>query len=149
MVKGFRLMGIALPHKTSNKDGQSMRDCGSLWERFQREQIREFIHAREDDTVYAVYHHYSSDHEGDFAFFIGCRVAGSTDVPAGLEDLKIPGGTYYRSVARGKMPDCIIGQWQEIWQADIERSFQYDFEVYDERSADDQAAEVDIFLSKS
>lgn len=45
------------------------------------------------------------------------------------------------------MPACIGKAWQEIWNSDIKRAYQADFEVYDERSADWNDAEVDIYIS--
>ena len=34
--------------------------------------------------------------------------------------------------------------WKRIWTASLERAYQTDFEVYDERAADPQNAQVDI-----
>ena len=45
------------------------------------------------------------------------------------------------------MPDCMFAAWKNIWETEIPRSFQLDFEVYDERSKDWSNAEVDIYLS--
>ena len=45
------------------------------------------------------------------------------------------------------MPDCIVNAWRNIWTAKLDRAYNYDFEIYDERSKDWNNAEADIFLS--
>ncbi len=45
------------------------------------------------------------------------------------------------------MPDCIIHSWKEIRASDINRSYRFDFEIYDERSHNWEQAEIDIYLS--
>ncbi len=71
----------------------------------------------------------------------------STDVPPGLGSITIPQGIYYKIIAKGKMPDCVIKAWKEVWASDIPRTYNIDFEVYDERSKDWNKAEVDVYLS--
>ena len=147
LPKDLHLMGIALPGKTTNADGQSAIDIGGLWQRFEAEQIPTKIPGERKNEVYAVYHDYEGDHLQPFAYFIGCVVEAGTEVPEGMVGMKIPQGSYHRSLAKGKMPDCIGQAWQEIWQSDIPRSFQVDYEVYGPKSYDWNHAEVEIFLS--
>jgi predicted transcriptional regulator YdeE len=45
------------------------------------------------------------------------------------------------------MPDCVADTWKEIWNSNIPRAYQADFEVYDERSKDWSKAVVEIFIS--
>jgi predicted transcriptional regulator YdeE len=45
------------------------------------------------------------------------------------------------------MPGCIAKAWKEIWDSKIERAYQYDFEVYGEKSRDWRNAEVEVYLS--
>lgn len=71
----------------------------------------------------------------------------NTEVPQGLENLIIPKGTYHKINAKGKMPDCVSNTWKEVWASSIPRTYQIDFEVYDERSKDWNNAEVDAYLS--
>lgn len=144
---GFRLIGIELPQKTTNKDGQSGTDCGNLWQQFEKEQVFSRIEGRENDKVYAVYHNYEGDYMQPFSYFIGCKVSIDAVVPEGLSELHIPKGTYAEFTAKGVMPVCIADAWKTIWASDIQRAYSYDFEVYDERSADWNNAEVDLFIS--
>ncbi|MEZ0005065.1 putative transcriptional regulator YdeE [Flavobacterium sp. 28YEA47A] len=147
--ENFQLIGIQLDKKTTNKDGQAAIDCGSLWQQFETEKRYGQIENKIGNEIYAVYFDYDGDHTQPYSYFIGCKVAEGTLVPEGFKSLKIPAQTYTQKVAKGVMPACIGEAWREIWKEDAElnRAYQYDFEVYDERCADWNNAEVDIFLS--
>jgi len=146
-LEEIRLVGLALKGKTTNINGQSSIDCGNLWQEFERGKYAEIISNKLSDDVLAVYHQYEGDHTQPFSYFIGCKVKGDAETPPGLQNLTIPKGTYQKIDAKGKMPDCVINAWKEVWVSDIPRSYEMDFEVYDERSKDWSNAEVDIYLS--
>lgn len=141
------LIGLRLPAKTSNRNNQSSKDCGSLWQRFEQEKIAGRIPGKLDGAVCAVYFNYEGDHTRPFDYFIGCRVAPGTAVPEGLDSLEIPEQRYTYLLARGEMPACIANAWREVWNSNLPRSYTYDLEVYDERSHDWSHAEVDLFVA--
>ena len=144
---GFKLIGIKLPNKTSNERGQSAIDCGHLWQKFTTENIKEKIPGKISDEIFAVYFGYEGDHTKPFSYFIGCKVKMDTRTPEDLEGIFIPAGNYKRINAKGPMPECIANAWKEIWDSKIDRGYQYDFEVYGEKSHDWRNAEVEIYLS--
>lgn len=146
-IEEIRLIGLSLKKKTTNEKGQSSIDCGALWQKFESENYYKKIPGKISDEIMAVYHSYEGDHTKPFSYFIGCIVRRGTVVPDGLDSLSIQQGIYKKITASGKMPDCIAKAWQEIWSSDLPRSYQTDFEVYDERSHDWYNAEVDIFVS--
>lgn len=141
------LIGLKLPSKTTNKNGQSMKDCGELWIRFEKEGVFSQIPNRLSDETLAVYYDYEGDHTQSFSYFIGCKVEEETRIPDDLDRLIIPAGNYQKVTAKGEMPDCITNKWREIWDSNIPRTYIADFEIYDERSQDWNDAEVDIYLS--
>jgi predicted transcriptional regulator YdeE len=144
-INDIHLIGLSL--KTTNEGGQSSIDCGNLWQEFEKGKYAETIPDKLSEEIYAVYHRYEGDHTKSFSYFIGCKAQSDTKAPQGLENLTIPSETYHKITAKGKMPDCIINAWKEIWITDIARSFQIDFEVYDERSQNWNDVEVDVYLS--
>jgi predicted transcriptional regulator YdeE len=146
-LKDIKLIGLALKIKTTNTNGQSSIDCGNLWQEFEKGKYIDIIPNKLNDQVLAVYHQYEGDHTKSFSYFIGCKVKAGSEVPAGLETLTITQGVYQKIDAKGKMPDCVINAWKEIWASDIPRTYQIDFEVYDEKSKDWNNAEVEIYLS--
>lgn len=143
----FKLIGLKLNRRTTNENGQSAKDCGELWQEFEMNAIAKQILNKATEAIYAVYFDYDSDENGAFSYFIGCKVDADTQAPEILDELLIPKQIYQKVTAKGKMPDCIAGAWKDIWKADINRKFGFDFELYDERSRNWENAEIDIYLS--
>ena len=143
----FRLIGLNLDRKTTNKNKQSEKDCGNLWQKFEQEKTATLIPGKLSDEVYAVYFDYESDEKGAFSYFIGCKADETTPLPEGLDELHIPAQDYEQITARGVMTGCVTEAWQKVWDTIKNRKFGYDFEVYDERSRDWNDATVDIFIA--
>lgn len=148
-IATFKLIGLKLNGKTTNKNGQSGVDCGNLWQQFERENFADRIPGKLSDEVYAVYFDYQGDHTQPFSYFIGCKVKMDTEPPEGTDSLVVPSGNFIKVIAKGTMPDCVAGSWKHIWDSQIDRAYSYDFEVYDARSKDWSNAEVDIYVSKN
>jgi predicted transcriptional regulator YdeE len=146
-LEEIKLIGLALKIKTSNENGKSGTDCGILWQKFEAGNYASKIPNKLSDEILAVYHGYEGDYTRPFSYFIGCKVKSDEEVPQGMDSLKIPKGNYGKVIARGKMPDCVANAWKEIWNSNIARIYQTDFETYDERSKDWNKAEVEIFIS--
>ena len=146
-IERTELIGLALPSKTTNENGRSAIDCGNLWQRFENEDYANRIPNRLSDEVVAVYHSYEGDHTRPFSYFIGCKVKPGTPAPEGMDRFTITPGNYEKRTAKGTIPDCIAAAWTDIWNSDVKRAYQIDFEVYDARSNDWSDGEVDIFLS--
>lgn len=143
----FRLIGLELDQKTTNEDNRSSTDCGSLWQKFQRDKVFDLIPNKLTNEVYAVYFDYEQDETKPFSYFIGCVVDEHAEIPSNLTSLEIPAQDYVVVKAKGVMTGCITEAWTTIWNAQIPRKFGFDFEVYDERSQDWNDAEVDIYVS--
>jgi len=145
-VDTFRVIGITLPSKTLNLDGRSSKDCGLLWEKFFNEKCSEKIPDKINDDVIAVYFGYEGGISNPFSYLIGHRVDINTPSPPGFQHVDIDSGKYLKVTAQGKMPDCIKEAWNDIWQSDLKRTFQYDFEIYDQQKYNTDYAEVDILV---
>jgi predicted transcriptional regulator YdeE len=130
-----------------------MDEIGAHWGRFYSENILSKIPGKIDNEVLGLYTDYESDHTKLFTLILGCRVdpiRGTTLSRATSKELvsrTIPESKYAVFKAKGKMPDCIMKAWSEIWSSDIERAFQFDFEVYGEKSHNPEDAEIDIYIS--
>jgi predicted transcriptional regulator YdeE len=77
----FKLIGLKLNNKTTNENGQSGIDCGSLWQTFEIENFAERIQDKLSDEIYAVYYDYEGDHTKPFSYFIGCKVKTTFKTP--------------------------------------------------------------------
>ncbi len=142
-----KMIGISLNHKTTNEGGQSSIDCGNLWQEFEKGGYYDKIPKKKSHAVHAVYYGYEGDHTQPFSYFIGCPVEDEAVAPEGMDTFMLHGGKFEKFVASGKIPGCIGDAWREIWQSKINRAYDADFEVYDERSKDWEDAEVDIYIS--
>jgi predicted transcriptional regulator YdeE len=146
-LEEFTLIGLSPGSKTTNANGQSGKDCGTLWQKFEKANYAETIPGKLTNEIVAVYHSYEGDFTKPFSYFIGVKVKPGTGAPHGLEKMSIPKASYQKIVAKGKMPDCIAHAWKEIWNSTMARAYTFDFEIYDDRSKDWSKAEVDIFVS--
>lgn len=143
----FNIIGISV--RTSNADGKSAEDLGTLWERFFKEQVGLKIPEKVSDDIYAIYTDYASDYTGEYTCIIGYQVRSKATVGEGLIAHEFSGGKHRKFVAKGKMPEAVANSWREIWGMDAElgRKYTADFEVYGDRSQEGTNAEVDIFIA--
>ena len=146
-IDKFKLIGLLLAQRTTNANGQSAIDCGNLWQQFETESFKERIANKLSEEIYAVYFDYKSDHTKPFSYFIGCKVKPETETPKGMDSLLVPAAIYSKTIAKGKMTGCITDAWKDIWASKIDRAYNYDFEIYGERSKDWSNAEVEILVS--
>ncbi|RDI09819.1 GyrI-like domain-containing protein [Flavobacterium sp. AG291] len=145
-----KLIGVSLGFKTTNENGKAAEDCDSLWQTFSGGFMAPRIKGKLNKDTYAVYYDYDGDYTKPYAYFIGCPVADDAEVPTGMETITIPEQNYEVVTAKGQMPKCIGDTWHEIWKEENRnRAYGYDFEIYSEKAADWNNAEVDIFLSVS
>lgn len=56
---------------------------------------------------------------------------------------------FQKFTAKGEMPNAVMQTWKTIWEQDevLNRAYQYDFEVYGEKSQNGNESEVEIFVS--
>lgn len=104
-------------------------------------------------TTFCVYTDYESDYQGGYTYFIGEEVTSfDGPIPEGFLKLTIPKQTYTKFTTNpGSMPNVIVNAWNEIWKMSPEelggnRCYKTDYEIYDERAADEQNIVLDIFI---
>ncbi|GAG76245.1 unnamed protein product [marine sediment metagenome] len=144
-IDSFYIVGIT--KKTSNIDNAASNDIGYLWQQFIRENIMDLIPKKVSNDIYAVYTDYESDHLGPYKVIIGCRVSSADFIPDGFECVEIRGGLYRKFSPKGEMPDIVIKEWQNIWNSKLDRTYTTDFELYDQRAANPEDAEIDIYVA--
>lgn len=150
-LPSFQIIGITT--RTSNADEmKGAGKIGDLWKRFYAEGIAEQIQGKTEPSIFAVYHAYESDKNAVYSLTLGCKVETGTNPPAGMDLLKIPAQNYAQfTTTKGQMPQVVIETWQNIWNQEdhqkLKRQYTYDFEVYDQRSADPRSAEVEIYIA--
>jgi len=160
MIKAYKIFGtllnspmdnlkiIGIATETTNQDGRSAQEIGRLWERFYAENIMRRILDRAGDEVYAIYTDYESDYTGKYTIIIGLKVNSLNHVPMGLVGREFEPIPFRQFTAKGPMPGAVVEAWKEIWKNDKElnRSYQYDYEVYGAACQNGENSVVDIFV---
>lgn len=145
-LEPFNLIGISV--RTTNQNGQGIKDIGGLWERFFSENILETIPNKTNSEIYALYTDYESDFTEPYTTIIGCKVENLDEIPEGMIGKSLEGGNYLHLTARGDIHQGLVGsKWGEIWNSDMNRSYTADFEIYGEKAQNPQDAEVDFFIA--
>jgi predicted DNA-binding transcriptional regulator YafY/predicted transcriptional regulator YdeE len=145
-VQPFFIVGIAV--RTTNEQGQATRDIPALWGRFFAENIAATIPNTLDQSVFCVYTDYEGDHTKPYTTVLGLKVSNLDIVPAGMKGVICGGGKHQKFTAKGSLNQGVVfGEWTKIWNSNLPRTFTADFEVYGEKAANPDDAEVDIFIA--
>lgn len=145
-IEPFKVIGIGL--RTTNENNQAATDITQLWQRFLGKGLIEKIPNKVDATIYSLYTDYEGDFTKPYTVFLGCMVTVFSEIPEGLTGRSFKGGTYEKSSARGDlMKGLVIRHWEKIWQADIDRAYTTDIEVYGEKAQNPSDAEVDFLIA--
>ena len=148
----FSVAGIEV--RTSNaKEATGHGVIGKQWQKFFQEDVLEKIPNKLDSNIYAVYSDYASDHNGEYSLTIGAKVADGSSVPAGLALKTVPAGNYAVLTSdKGPVVKVVTAAWQRVWGLEQKkalggtRAYKADFELYDQRAANPQDSQVDIYL---
>ena len=116
---------------------------GGLWKRFYSEGIYARIPDKVNAKALGIYTDYAGDEKSDYTTVVACETSAEPD---GKEFCicKIPAGPYAKFVIHGDMVQAVGAAWQEIWQMNLPRTFQCDFEEYQDESMDH--AEIHIYV---
>jgi predicted transcriptional regulator YdeE len=145
-IQTFHVIGISV--RTTNENGQAAIDIPALWNQFMMEGISEKIPNKVDDSLYCIYTDYELDHTKPYTTILGCKVENVNTIPNGMIGKTLPEATYKKHIAKGNiLQGMVFNEWTKIWNSDIQRTFTSDFEIYDERAANPEKAEVAIFIA--
>ncbi len=144
-IKPFKVIGIAV--RTSNAHEGAAQDIGALWGKFMGERVLDRIPNKQGSDVYCVYTEYEGDHMKPYTTILGCRVKGLDDIPDGMVGKSFVGGNYSTFVAKGDLTKGAVSDaWKDIWQTELNRSYDADFEVYGEKAQNPMDGEISIFV---
>ena len=147
----FTVVGIAA--RTSNaREATAAGVIGKQWGRFMKEGVLAKIPNKVDSVIVAVYTDYASDKDGEYTYLLGARVKSDYDIPDGMVARRVPAGRYAVFTSeKGPAARVVTETWKRIWAAPKStpggnRAYKADFEVYDERAADPQNMQVDVYV---
>jgi predicted transcriptional regulator YdeE len=148
---GFTVVGIAV--RTNNaREATAEGVIGKQWARFMQEGALAKIPNKTDHSIIAVYTDYAIDHNGDYTFVLGAKVSSVADLPQGFVEKKIPAGHYVVfTTEKGPGQKVVPELWMKInslpkSEPGGDRAYRADFEIYDDRAADPQNLQADVYV---
>ena len=148
---GFYVVGITA--RTNNAQEMSGNGkIGDVWQTFLQPSLVAKIPNKIGVDPIAVYTDYETDHTGHYTYLLGLPVISTESLPASLTCKHIPPGRYaIFSSARGPVKQVVPELWQRIWSMSPdelggERAFRTDYEIYDQRAADPENAQIDVYV---
>lgn len=135
---------IGISARTNNFAPDCGAVIGGLWERFYSEGIYDSIPEKADGKVLGIYSDYAADEKGDYDMTVACKVKSGCKVPEGMTVKYLPAGKYAKFIIRGHVQKAVMEFWQQLWTMNLERSFQADFEEY--QDSDMENGEIHIYI---
>lgn len=149
--EAFQIIGIST--KTSNANELTAQaKIPQLWQDFYEKNIVDQLSKLDNQNVYGLYSDYETDVNGNYAITIGVEASKMNDASPEWVIKTIPAAKYLVFTShKGEMPEIVIQTWQEIWawfaNSKVERTYTGDFELYDERCANPQEAQVEVYIA--
>lgn len=132
-----------LSARTNNASPEMSTVIGGLWNRFYSEGVYASIPEKANQKALGIYADYAGDEKNEYTVLVACEVC-SAPVDEKLTVRKIPAGPYAKFIVKGDMYTAVAQAWQEIWRMDLPRSFEYDFEEY--QNDDMVHSEIHIYI---
>lgn len=133
----FKLVGIT--KRISNENAQ--QEIPNMWKDFIVNNYLDKIPSKVNSNLMALYSNYEGDHTKPFDYSIGVEVSSANEVPPELNTIVVKANKYALFKVKGELPESLIETWKFIWNSDLKRKFDADFEVVID------ADEVHIYLS--
>lgn len=131
--------------KTTNQNGQSIKDIGAMWQEFIGGGCIQKIKNKVDGKGIGLYTEYEGDASSPYTFMCCCEVI---DKYEGDLDTKIINeGKYAKFTVKGDVVKAVGDAWACIWEMDLDRKYDSDFELYHNDSEDMNQQTIDIFVS--
>lgn len=144
-IEPFKIIGISI--RTTNENGQASQEIAELWQRFMSENVISKIPNKIDNAVYSLYTEYESDHTKPYTAILGCKVENLDNVPNGMVGKSFDGGTYSKTTAKGDlMQGLVVNQWSKIFEMELDRTYDADFEIFGEKAQNPADAEVEFYV---
>jgi predicted transcriptional regulator YdeE len=124
----FTIIGLTV--RTTNQGGQSQKDISDLYGRFFSNQFADKIPGKISADLICAYTQYESDMNGPYTVMLGFKVSDNVKAPEGLEMIIIPAMNYQVFTSTDARPETVVQTWMKIWQSEIPRAYQTDFDIY-------------------
>lgn len=145
-INPFNIIGLAV--RTTNENGQAVKDIPVLWGKFLGENKIADIPGIVENNIHCVYTDYEGDHTKPYTVLLGMKVSSLENIPEGMTGMSFAGGNYSKHSYAGDLTTGLVtNAWHEIWKTSTDRAFTADFEVYDASKPNPNDTAVDIFIA--
>ena len=138
-IEAFSVVGLSA--QISGNENAS-EEINALWQRFFEQSIGQKVENRVDDVIYAVYSDYEGDHTQPYRLTVGYKIDGDPQEGSDLYHVEVKSADYAMMGAQGEQPKALIETWTAVWQSDLDRRFETDFEVYGQRFFEEGVHEI-------
>lgn len=139
-------IAVGISARTNNLSPDMGAVIGGLWNRFYNEGIYASIPEKTNAKALGIYTDFAGDEKEDYTILVGCETSAEPQEEESdrYTVCRIPAGRYAKFIVHGDMVQAVASAWQEIWQMDLPRTFQCDYEEYQNDSMDH--AEIHIYV---
>lgn len=131
--------------RTKNSDPNMTKDIGGLWEKFFSQGTFASIPNKTSLHTIGLYTNYESNENGAYDMMVCCEVDSVQNLPDGLDVKTISAGKYAKFAVQGGT-QAVGAFWAELWQMQLDRKFDCDFEEYSD-SSDSKDMNTEVYLS--
>jgi predicted transcriptional regulator YdeE len=148
---GFYVIGLAARTRNSMEQNGKGK-IGEIWHELLRGNLASKIPNKIGINLTAVYTDYEGRLDGQYTYLLGLPVSSILNVPANFVAKYIPSGRYSIVTSeRGPIKRVVPETWQRICSMSMVelggiRSFRADYEIYDQRSADPEKAQIEVHV---
>ncbi|MGE7692182.1 effector binding domain-containing protein [Lysinibacillus sp. NPDC097214] len=149
--ESFQIVGISA--RTSNaNEFTAQAKIPQLWSDFYHQNVVGQIANAVNHVTYGLYSDYETDVNGEYSITLGVEVLAANEIPEGMFVKTVPAAKYLVFTSnKGPFEEVVVKAWQDVWawfaSSGVERTYTGDFEMYDERCANPQEAQVDIYIA--
>ncbi|MEB2301370.1 effector binding domain-containing protein [Lysinibacillus xylanilyticus] len=149
--ESFQIVGISA--RTSNANEiTAQAKIPQLWSDFYQQNVVGQIANAVNHVTYGLYSDYETDVNGEYSITLGVEVLAADEIPEGMFVKTMPAAKYLVFTSdKGSFEEVVVKAWQDVWawfaSSGVERTYTGDFEMYDERCANPQEAQVDIYIA--
>lgn len=135
---------IGLEDRTNNMAPDMGEIIGGLWGKFYSQGFYEAIQNKTNGKALGIYTDYAGDEKNDYSIVVACETQKDADIPAGMVKRTLPAGSYAKFIVKGDMHKAVAEFWEKLWQMNLSRSFECDFEEY--QNGDMENAEIHMYI---
>lgn len=136
-------IAVGIAARTNNASPEMGAVIGGLWNRFYSEGIYAAVPDKKNQKALGIYTEYEGDEKSEYTVITACET-NSVPQTGGYTVCKIPAGRYAKFVVHGDMVQAVAAAWQEICRLDLPRTFQCDFEEYQDDNMEN--AEIHLYI---